>query len=245
MGISQKTLRAVEKIGVTQRQNLEWLIEFAESEENTSTMLDECLFFIRRVTGAGGGSVKPVSETSVQSLRSHVRNALVDRANGKAVEIVIDVLNPPRSQRSQIVVILYGDRKNYQIAGPNGEALFLFAVADLLRELGGEISVCAYEECSRGYLGRRRLFVRNRRARYCCRTCANNAASDAFLAKPENRERRLKQRKLRFIFTCPNCKAESPIAKMLIDVECPNCGKVFLSGSLNTREKKKVVQTHG
>jgi hypothetical protein len=142
--------------------------------------------------------------------------------------------------------VILGDRKSYEIDAKNGTAIFLLAAADLLHELREEISICAYQDCTRGSLGvRRRLFLRNRRARYCCRTCANNAASDAFLAKPENRKRRLEQRKLRFIFVCPNCKTESPISKRGIDVGCPHCGKHYLSGSLNTREKQKAVQTNG
>jgi hypothetical protein len=236
MGISKKTLRAVERIGVTQRQNLEWLIEFAESEADTPSMRDECLYFISRVTG--GRLIRPSTELPLQSLRSTIRSALVDRATGiKPTEIVIDIMTAQTASYARMTVILDGNRKIYELVGENGEALFKFAVTDLLRELGGDISLCAYEACARGSLGRRRLFVRNRRARYCCRTCANNAASDAFLAKPENRERRLENRKLRFIFTCPNCKTEFPIAKMLVDVGCPNCGKHNLSGSLNTREK--------
>jgi hypothetical protein len=240
MSISKRLLRTVEKIGITQRQNLEWLIEFAESEADTPTMRDECLLFISRVTCGG---VSPSTELPLQSLRSTIRRALVASAGGKIVEIVIDIVSPPKdddlARAARVTVILHGEHKNYDIPGRNGSALFLFAASDLLRELRSEISLCAYENCHRGSLGLRRLFLRNRRARYCCRTCANNAASDAFLAKPENRERRLARRKLRFIFTCPNCKTESPVEKMLIDVECPNCGKHYLSGSRNSRPKGK------
>ncbi len=206
------------------------MIDFAESEGDTPAIRDECRFFINRV------SKIPVSisaEFSLPSLRSTIRQALVNRASGKTAELVIDL---PR-EMPRITVILDGDRKGYEITGST-RALFLLTAADLLRELRTEISLCGYKDCPRGSLGRPRLFLRNRRARYCCRTCANNAASDAFLAKPGNRERRLERRKLRFIFTCPSCKTESPIAKMLIDVECPKCKKHFLSGSLNTRPKE-------
>jgi len=243
MGISKRLLRAVDKVGVSQRQNLEWLIDFAESDADTPTMRDECLYFINRVSTIN--RVSASAQFSLQSLRSTIRQALEDRAKGKLAQLVVDIMVPKENSAARITVILDGDRKGYDIAGDNGFALFLLAAADLLRELRADISICAYQDCPRGSLGRRRLFLRNRRARYCCRTCANNATSDAFLAKPENRKRRLEQRKLRFVFTCPNCKAESPVAKMLIDVECPNCGKHNLSGSLNTRPKQKAVRTNG
>jgi predicted RNA-binding Zn-ribbon protein involved in translation (DUF1610 family) len=256
MSISKKFLRTVDKVGVSQRQNLEWLIDFAESEADTPTMREECLYFISRVTNRAMKSSSVLPVPSLQSLRSTVRQALVDRATGKEATIAIDVEVPDRErpegrdsghrETAQIAVILSGDRKSYEIPGRNGIAAFLFAVTDLLYELRAEIALCAYQGCTRGSFGvRRRLFLRNRRARYCCRTCANNATSDAFLAKPENRKRRLEQRKLRFIFTCPNCKTELPIAKRAVDVECPNCAKVNLSGSLNTREKQKAVKKHG
>jgi hypothetical protein len=236
----------VDKIGVSQRQNLKWLIDFAESDADTSTMRDECLYFISRVTGAG---ISPYTALPLESLRSTIRQALVDRANGEEGVVVIDVEpgepGNPRDRGAVRITVILGDRKSYEITKNNGKALFLFAATDLIQDLRGDISLCAYQDCPRGSLGRRRLFLRNRRARYCCRTCANNAASDAFLAKPENRKRRLERRKLRFIFTCPNCKTESPVAKMLIDVGCPSCGKHYLSGSLNTQEKRKAVQNHG
>jgi hypothetical protein len=244
MGISKRLLRTVDKVGASQRQNLEWLIEFAQSDADTPTMRDECVYFMNSVSRTNRGRL---AEVSLQSLRSTIRQALEDLATGKKPEIVIDLVVPEPSKDSaaRIIVVLDGDRLGYEIAGDNGMAAFLLAAAILLHELRAEIALCAYQDCHRGSLGRRRLFLRNRHARYCCRTCANNAASDAFLAKPENRRRRLEQRKLRFIFTCPNCKAESPTAKMMIDVECPNCGKVYLSGSLNTREKQKAVKKHG
>ena len=240
MALSKRLLRTVDKVGVSRRQNLEWLINFAESDADTPTTREECLYFIGRVSRTNRSNF---AEISLQSLRSTIRQALEDLANGKRPELVIDLMVPKGSSAARVTVILDGDRKGYDIAGDNGRALLFLAAADLL--LGAEVSLCAYAECSLGSLGRRRLFLRNRRARYCSRTCSNNAASDAFLAKPENRARRLEQRKLRFIFTCPNCKAESPTAKMMIDIECPNCGKVNLSGSLNTREKQKAVQKHG
>jgi hypothetical protein len=223
MGISKRLLRTVDNVGVSLRQNMKWLIDFAESDADTPTMREECLYFISRVSTANRINFAGVS---LQSLRSTIRQALEDSASGKSGELVIDVMvpEPGKDNASRITVILQGDRLGYEIAGDNGFALFLFATANLLHQVRAEISLCAYASCHRGNLGRRRLFLRNRHARYCRRTCANNAASDAFLDKPENRRRRLERRKLRFIFTCPNCRTESPIAKMLIDVECPDCG---------------------
>ena len=67
MGISKSLLRTVDKVGASQRQNLEWLIEFAQSDADTPTMRDECVYFMNSVSRTNRGRL---AEVSLQSLRS-------------------------------------------------------------------------------------------------------------------------------------------------------------------------------
>jgi hypothetical protein len=200
------SLKASEHVGFTPKQNLEWLVDFAERDFQrldedpnfvtiTEDLWDQWCVLVWRMMGMTFLQTDVrLTANEVRGVQAVIRYALIDRT--KDQEGVIGFDHP-------IIVTGSMGKLIIEPKSPTDHTTsFLFACSTVLftQSESLRIAFCVYSKCPRGRdhgrLGEApRLFVRNRHSKFCSRACGNNAASDRFLAYPNNKKNRLENRK--------------------------------------------------
>jgi hypothetical protein len=204
---SAQILKASEQVGLTPKQNLEFLVDFAQrnfrsldKDQNfeivSAELWDQWCVLVWRMMGT---TFLPadvyLTAKEIRDVQAVIFFALTYRAKGEKGGIRFDQPIIVTGSMGKLIV-------EPQSPADDHTTSFLFACSKLLFEQSEslQIAFCAYSKCPRGRdhgnLGEtRRLFVQNRHSKYCSRACGNNAASDRYLANPNNKKNRLENRK--------------------------------------------------
>jgi len=154
-------------------------------EPSPESRLAELGVFI--ATAADREPASPVAREIATAFKREVRRMLESLADRRFASARISA---PYLVRVDYNADGDGGRRKYAAAD---DLIYAWlAAVDLLARPDVEVLRCRFPRCKRGYEGPR-LFIRSRHSLYCSQTCSNNTASDNFLAKFVELERRKKR----------------------------------------------------
>jgi len=207
---SERILTASKLVGLAPKQNLEWLVDFAQRdfrsleedpnfEKIAADLWDQWCVLVWAMSVTILQADVRLTAKEIRDAQSAIRSVLMGFAKGEVLGTfsfvrVATVVGLGKRPAIESTVATEGQ-------APDHTSSFLGACGLLFEKCGSlQLALCAYSKCPRGRdlgrLGRvRRLFVQNRHSKYCCRACGNNAASDRYLDNPKNKKRRLENRK--------------------------------------------------